>query len=64
MSSGDEIQAMTPVYFSRVQQEGETEEDYNTSVSQNEMYLNENLKILYEAITEVRSGLASLRTSE
>ena len=57
-----DIEAMAPIYFPRKQGEGETDEDYNTSITQNEAYTNNNFKVLYDALTETQAQLALLQS--
>ncbi len=54
-----EIESMSPIYLARKQLEGEEDEDYNTSISQNEGLLNQNFKILYDAISDLASRISS-----
>ena len=58
-----DIEAMFPVYFPKAKQEGETDEDYNTAVSQNENCCNQNFKILYDALADVQKSIAALMSS-
>ena len=55
-----DIEAMAPIYFPRKQGEGETDEDYNTSITQNEAYANNNFKVLYDALSEAQAQIAAL----
>lgn len=57
-----EIEAMAPIYFPRKQGEGETDEDYNTSITQNEAYANNNFKVLYDALNEAQAQIALLQS--
>ena len=57
-----DIEAMAPVYFPRKQGEGETDEDYNTFITQNESYTNNNFKVLYDALSEAQAEIAALRS--
>ena len=50
-----DIESLSPIYFARKQMEGEADEDYNTAISQNENLLNQNFKILYDAIAELKA---------
>ena len=55
-----EIQAISPVYLPKRIGEDESPEDYDTSVSQNENLLNQNLSMLYDQIVT----LADLANSQ
>ena len=59
-----DIEAMSPVYFARKQMEGEMDEDYNTAISQNENLLNQNLKILYDAISDLNAKYSAVVTNK
>ena len=59
-----DIEAMSPVYFARKQAEGEQDEDYNTAISQNENLLNQNLKILYDAISDLNAKYSAVVTDK
>ena len=59
-----DIEAMSPVYFARKQMEGEQDEDYNTSISQNENLLNQNLKILYDAVSDLNAKYSAVVTNK
>ncbi len=54
------MQAMFPVYFSRMAGRETAREDYDVSAAQNEGNLNQNLETLYRKILEVEDYLASL----
>jgi hypothetical protein len=56
------IEAMNPVYFARKQGEGEPDDDYNTAIAQNENLMNQNFKVLYDALIEMSSSIAALQT--
>jgi len=58
-----DIETMAPVYFPRKQGEGESDEDYNTFITQNESYANNNFKILYDAISDLTAQVSVLRSS-
>jgi len=55
-----DIEAMSPVYFARKQMEGEQDDDYNTAISQNENLLNQNLKILYDAVSDLNAKYSAI----
>jgi len=57
-----DIEAMAPVYFPRKQGEGETDDDYNTFITQNENYANANFKTLYDALTEANAKIDVLQS--
>ena len=59
-----DIEAMSPIYFARKQGEGEADEDYNTAISQNENLLNQNLKILYDAISDLNAKYSAVVTDK
>ena len=53
-------QAMFPVYLPRQIVKGQSREDYDTSVAQNENNLNQNFSILYGKVAELEEYLAAL----
>lgn len=53
------IQALFPVYFSRMAGEGATKEDYDISCAQNEGNLNQNLETLYQKLVDLEDYLAA-----
>lgn len=53
------LMAMYPVYLARQKQKGQSGEDYDTSVAQNEVNLNQNLEILYGKLREIEEYLSS-----
>lgn len=56
-SSG--LQALFPVYFSRMTQQEASREEYDISVAQNEGNLNQNLETLYRKLLEIEDYLSS-----
>ena len=54
------MQAMFPVYFSRMARQGENREDYDVSAAQNEGNLNQNLETLYRKLLELEDYLSAL----
>ena len=52
------IQALFPVYFSRMAGEGASKEDYDIACAQNESNLNQNLETLYQKLQELEDYLA------
>ena len=52
------LQALFPVYLSRMPQDGEDRDAYDSSVAQNENNLNQNLELLYSKLLELESALA------
>ena len=59
-----DIEAMFPIYFPKAKEFGETDEDYNAAVSQNENLCNQNFKILYDELCSLRNAVSSLTVSE
>ena len=57
-----EYNSMAPIYFARKKQEEMSDEDYDASIAQNENMLNENLKTLYDWISEISLSVAALQT--
>ena len=58
------LQALFPVYLSRMPQDGEDRDAYDSSVAQNENNLNQNLELLYSKLLELESALAELTEGE
>jgi len=56
-----DFEAMSPIYFARKQGEGESDEDYNASISANENMLNNNFKSLYDAISDLYISVGLLQ---
>lgn len=54
------LQALFPVYFSRLAEQGGSREEYDISASQNEGNLNQNLETLYRKLLEIEDYLSSL----
>ena len=53
------LQALLPVYFSRLAEQGASREDYDISAAQNEGNLNQNLETLYRKLQEIEDYLSS-----
>lgn len=53
------MQALLPVYFSRMAEKNDSREDYDVSAAQNESSLNQNLETLYRKLLEIEEYLAS-----
>ena len=53
------MQALFPVYFSRLAESGATREDYDVAAAQNEGNLNQNLETLFQKLQEIEDYLAS-----
>jgi len=53
------MQALFPVYFSRMAGEGASREDFDIAVAQNESNLNQNLETLYRKLTEIEEYLSA-----
>lgn len=58
------MQALFPVYLSRMPSASENRDAYDSSVAQNENNLNQNLSLLYEKILELESALADSTEGE
>ncbi len=58
------LQALFPIYLSRLPQQGEDRDAYDSSVAQNENNLNQNLELLYGKLLEIESALAELTEGE
>lgn len=58
------LQALFPVYLSRMPQDGEDRDAYDSSVAQNENNLNQNLELLYSKLLELESALAEFTEGE
>lgn len=54
------VMTMFPVYLARLKAEGETRENFDIGVAQNETNLNQNLETLYQKLIELESYLASM----
>lgn len=50
------MQALFPIYLSRMPKDGEDREAYDSSVAQNENNLNQNLAILFNKIAELEAA--------
>ena len=53
------LQALFPVYFARLAEQGSSREDYDISAAQNEGNLNQNLETLYRKLREIEDYLSS-----
>ena len=53
------MQALFPVYFSRMAVESASKEDYDISAAQNEGNLNQNFETLYRKLAEIEDYLAA-----
>ena len=53
------MQALFPVYFSRMAESAALKEDYDISAAQNEGNLNQNLETLYRKLSEIEDYLAA-----
>jgi len=53
-------QTMFPVYLSRQIASGQSREDYDIAVAQNENNLNQNFAILYAKVAELEAILAAV----
>ena len=54
------IQTMFPVYLARQIMSGQSREEYDIAVAQNENNLNQNFAILYAKVAELEAILASV----
>ena len=53
------MQALFPVYFSRMAQDRESKENYDIAAAQNEGNLNQNFETLYRKLAEIEEYLAA-----
>ena len=53
------LQALFPVYFSRLAEQESSREDYDLSAAQNEGNLNQNMETLYRKLQEIEDYLSS-----
>ena len=53
------LQALFPVYFSRLAEQSASREDYDINAAQNEGNLNQNLETLYRKLLEIEDYLSS-----
>lgn len=53
------MQALFPVYFSRMAEKDASREDYDIASAQNESNLNQNLETLYRKLTEIEEYLSA-----
>lgn len=56
----DGMQALFPVYLSRMAQETTRQEEYDVQVAQNEVNLNQNLETLYTKLLEIETFLQGM----
>ncbi|MEA4869501.1 hypothetical protein SDC9_183301 [bioreactor metagenome] len=54
------MQALFPVYFSRMAGEGASREEYDIACAQNEGNLNQNLETIYRKLSDLEDFLAVL----
>ena len=52
------MQALFPVYFSRMADKSASQENYDISAAQNEGNLNQNFETLYRKLSEIEDYLA------
>ena len=53
----DKIQAMFPVALPRARVKGEKEDDYNNAIAANENAMNQNFRILYNALQGIYDAM-------
>ncbi|NLI54114.1 MAG: hypothetical protein GX417_07280 [Clostridiales bacterium] len=53
------MQALFPVYFSRMAEKDISKEDYDIACAQNEVNLNQNLETLYQKLSEIEEYLSA-----
>jgi len=53
------MQALFPVYFSRLTQERASKEEYDIAAAQNEVNLNQNFETLYRKLMDIEEYLAA-----
>jgi hypothetical protein len=58
------LEALFPVYFSRMSQEDDSREEYDIQAAQNEGNLNQNLETLYRKLIEIEDYLSSQDSEE
>ena len=58
------MQALFPIYFSRMPSGEHDRDAYDSSVAQNENNLNQNLGILFDKILELEAALAAVTEGE
>lgn len=58
------LQALFPVYLSRLAPQNQNPDEYNTAVAQNETNLNQNLETLYQKLAEMEAYLAQSATNQ
>ncbi len=52
------VQTMFPIYLSRMAETSASREEYDISVAQNEINLNQNLETLYQKLLELEETLS------
>ena len=58
------MQALFPVYFSRMAETEASREDYDIQAAQNEGNLNQNFETLYQKLLEIEDYLSSQGSDE
>ena len=58
------MQALFPVYFSRMAETESSQEDYDIQAAQNEGNLNQNFETLYQKLLEIEDYLSSQNSGE
>ena len=53
------MQALFPVYLSRMAEQRAARDEYDSAVAQNETNLNQNLESLYEKLLELETALTA-----
>ena len=53
------LQALFPVYFSRLAEQSASREEYDINAAQNEGNLNQNMETLYRKLLEIEDYLSS-----
>ena len=56
-----DIQAMFPVSLPRAKVKGEKDDDYNNAIAANENAMNQNFRILYNALQELYAAAATTK---
>jgi hypothetical protein len=54
------MQALFPVYFSRLAEKDSSKEDYDIACAQNEGNLNQNFETLYRKLSDLEDYLATM----
>ncbi len=58
------MQALFPVYLSRMASETDARDDYDSAVAQNENNLNQNFELLYQKLTALEAAFAKSMEGE